>query len=197
MNATEICNIALGAIGQGRIVSMTEESEQARNCKLYYDIIRQSLLTMYPWEFAHRNAKLALLDRETPGWNYTYAYPAGALVIRKIFDKQFADRKDNGEPVYTTLTVNESQKVICTNIEEAYCEFTFDVENAAMFPPTFTQALAYSLAASLAYPLSASSSLQQQNYQLAQNAIELAKYTSAIQDEHKPAYPDHYLRARW
>ena len=197
MNATEICNIALGAIGQGRIVSMTEESEAARNCKLYYNLTRQNLLSMYPWEFAHRNAKLALLDVNTMGWNYTYAYPAKALVIRKIYDEEFAEEKDNGEPTYTTLSVNESQKAICTNIKDAYCEFTMDIENAYVFPPSFVQVLAYSLAAALSYPLCASMQMQQANFQLAQSAIALAKYTSAIQDEHKPSYPNHYLTARW
>ena len=196
MNSTEICNIALGAIGKGRIDSMNEDSEEARSCKLYYDLTRQNLLSMYPWEFAHRHTKLALLDKETPGWRFTYAFPAGALVIRKIYDKAGADRKEDGNPIYTTLAVNESQKAICTNIKDAYCDFTFDVENAGIFPPTFTQALAYSLAASLAYPLTASGQLQQNNFQLAQNAIALAKYTSAIQDEHKPSLPHSYINAR-
>ncbi len=196
MNATDICNIALGAIGQGTIDSINEQSEAARACKLYYGLTRQNLLSMYPWEFAHKNIKLALLDKTTPGWNYTYAFPAGALVIRKIYDTPFAKEKDNGNPTYSVVAVTENQKAICTDIKDAYCDFTFDVENAAIFPPTFTQALAYSLAAALSYPLSRSNDMQQMNYQLAQNAIQLAKYTSAIQDEHKPFYPDSYADAR-
>lgn len=195
MNSTEICNIALGSIGQGRIDSMSEESEAARNCKLYYDLTRKNLLSMYPWEFAHRNTKLALLDKETPGWRFTYAYPAGALVIRKVYDMPFAHQKDDGNPVYTVIAINESQKAICANIENAYCDYTFDVENAGIFPATFVQALAYSLAAALSYPLSRSMDMQQVNYQLAQNAIQQAKYTSAIQDEHKPSYPHRYIDA--
>lgn len=196
MNSTDICNMALGAIGQGRIASLDEESEQARNCRMFYDMVRQNLLTTYVWEFAQRQAKLALMDVETMGWNFTYAYPAAALVVRNVFDKDFAWRKDDYTKEFTIVAVNETQKGICTNIENAYCEYTADVENASIFPPAFQQTLVYSLAASLAYPLCGSSNLQQINYQMAQNALMQAKFVSAIQDEHKPSLPNRYWKAR-
>lgn len=197
MNNTDICNMALGAIGQGRIASQDEESEQARNCRLYYDLVRQNLLSSYVWDFAERQVKLALLDVETAGWDYTYAFPAAALIVRGVFDKAGAWKKDDRKEEFTVISVNETQKGVCANIKEAYCEYTADVENAAIFPPVFCQALAYSLAAALAYPLCGSVQLQQQNYQLAQAAVMRAKYISAIQDEHKPDWPDTYWRRRF
>lgn len=197
MNSTDICNMALGAIGQGRIVSREEDSEAARQCALYYDIVRQNLLSNYVWEFAQRQAKLALLDVITYGWIYTYACPARSLVVRNVFSEPMAWKKDDRKAEFTVVAVNETQKGVCTNVKDAYCEYTADMENTDIFPPAFQQALVYSLAASLAYPLCGSVQLQQQYYQLAQAAIMQAKYNSAIQDEHKPSWPHKYFDARF
>lgn len=197
MNSTDLCNMALGYIGQGRIASREEESEQARNCALYYDIVRQNLLTGYVWEFAQKQIKLALLDAKTLGWDYTYAFPASALIVRKVFDEEHAWMKDDREAEFTVVSVNETQKGVAANIKNAWCEYTADMDNTSSFPPAFQQALVYSLAAAMAYPLCGSVQLQQQYYQLAQAAVMQAKYNSAIQDEHKTSWPNKYWKARF
>ena len=73
MVSTDICNMALGYLGQARIADMDENSEAGRACKLYYDIVRKTLLTSYRWRFAERHVKLALLNSDVPGWHFTYA----------------------------------------------------------------------------------------------------------------------------
>lgn len=196
MISTDICNMALGYLGQARIADMDEDSEAARVCKLYYDSARLTLLSSYRWRFAERHAKLALLKAEVPGWEYAYAKPAAALVVRKVYDMDNAEMKDDGEPVFTTLAIRETVVAVCTNIKDAYCDYTADVQNAAVFPPSFVQALAHGLASEIAMALDGSASMQQTNYQLMQAALVSAKYTSAIQDEHKPAEPSRYVRAR-
>ncbi len=196
MVSTDICNMALGYLGQARIADMDENSEAGRVCKLYYDIVRKTLLASYRWRFAERHVKLALLDADVPGWHFAYALPSAALIIRKVYDMDNAEMKDDGEPEYTTLAVKETQIAVCTNIENAYCDYTADVENVAVFPPSFIQALAHALASEIAMPLDGSASMQQTNYQLMQAAIYQAQYTSAIQDEHKPAEPNRYVEAR-
>lgn len=42
MYSTDICNIALSSIGQGQITSIDEDSEAARQCKLYYELTRKT-----------------------------------------------------------------------------------------------------------------------------------------------------------
>ena len=41
MTPTDICNMALAFIAKGRISSMDEQTEQARQCKLFYDIVKK------------------------------------------------------------------------------------------------------------------------------------------------------------
>ena len=90
MNSTDICNMALAYIGQGRIASIEEESEEAIQCGIFYDHLRRKLLSEHRWGFAERYVKLALLNEKIPGWKYIYAYPAKCLVIRKIYEKESA-----------------------------------------------------------------------------------------------------------
>lgn len=66
MTSTDICNMALSMIGQGRIHDLDEESEQARQCKVYYDHIRKTLLSNFTWGFAHRFKRLVKVEGTFP-----------------------------------------------------------------------------------------------------------------------------------
>ena len=43
MNITDVCNIALAHIAKAKIASIDEASEQARQCKLFYDSTKKQL----------------------------------------------------------------------------------------------------------------------------------------------------------
>ena len=87
MNTTDICNMALSSIGQGRIVSLTEDSETARQCAIYYDLLRKSLLDTFRWGFAERSKKLAEVNAEMPGWDHVYAVPNDCRIVRQIYNR--------------------------------------------------------------------------------------------------------------
>lgn len=200
MNITDICNMALGQVAQETIASTDESSESARQCRMYYDITRESLLSSFRWGFAERNAKLSLLDTTIPKWEYAYAYPNTCLIIHQVYNKEKGpvdeSLKDDKYNEYELLTVNETQKVIGTDIEQAWASYTSNVRNAEAFSPFFIEALAHLLASKLAIPLAGSQSLMQQEYQLYQAAIQQALYASAIETHHKPHYPTAYFDAR-
>ena len=48
----DICNRALQQLGVNPITSINENSKNARECKICYDSLRQSLLRSYWWNFA-------------------------------------------------------------------------------------------------------------------------------------------------
>ena len=66
MNNTDICNMALAYLAKGRISSIDENNELARQCKLFYDHSRKGLLREYSWGFAKRIIRLAELDASNP-----------------------------------------------------------------------------------------------------------------------------------
>ncbi len=202
MYSTDICNMALSSIGQGRIDSIEEDSEAARQCKIYYELDRKNLLSAFRWGFAERFEKLALVNAVIPKWEYAYAKPKKCLVVRQLYNKDGdiievdESTKDTEYHEFQTALINESTEIIMADIPNAYIDYTADVVNAEVFAPTFCEALAHKLASHLAIPLCGSQSMAQSHLQLYQMAIQQAMYTSAIQNHHKPQYPTAYFDAR-
>ena len=62
MNSIDICNMALSFLHCGRINSLDDTEKAAQLCKIHYDHLRRRLLRMYPWGFAEKLTKLALLE---------------------------------------------------------------------------------------------------------------------------------------
>ena len=57
MNSTEICNMALSYLGNGRVNSIDDAAEDARKCKIHYDHDRRRMLAAYSWGFAKDGAR--------------------------------------------------------------------------------------------------------------------------------------------
>lgn len=90
-----ICNRALAEIGAlnsaGQISDLTEDSEPAAMCRLFYDTLRKQLLRAAPWNFARRTALLTTLGTAAttpPSAPYPYVmkyeYPPDCLKMRYI-----------------------------------------------------------------------------------------------------------------
>lgn len=196
MNSTDICNMALAYIGQGRIASLDEKGEEAVQCKLFYNHLRRKLLSEYRWNFAERYVKLALLDKKIPRWDYVYAYPAQCLVIRELYDGESPYAGENRKENHLVININDGAKGICTNISHAYASYTADEENGELFTDYFIDALSHALAANIAVPLSGSPSAANQQYQLMQQALINAKYHSVIEDHKETIFPHKYMDGR-
>lgn len=194
MNSTDICNMALAYIGQGRIASLGEESEEAAQCRLFYDHLRRRLLAQHYFSFSAREAKLALLDRERQGYSFVYATPAKCLLLQHVYEKGKAREAKKG--AWRIVMLSDSVQGIATDIEDAWASYTADIENAAVFSDVFIEALSHGLASAIAVPLSGSGSLQQAHYQLMERALMAAKFDSERQNDHKPLFPTGYTEGR-
>ena len=184
MNVTEICNLALSYIGKGRINSLDDDSEEAKKCRVHYDHERRRALLLYPWGFAKRIEKLALLDRTVPGVQY-------------VFDEAGARKKEEDRAEYEIVTLGQGLRVITTDVALAYGEYIADVRDTSFFSETFIEALSHFLASSIAMGVTGSANIVAQQMQLAQAAIEQAKYHAAIERERTTKYPEKYQNARF
>src|SRR3546814_19279751 len=84
MNAGEVCNLALGRIGEGAsrpIQSLTEASEAARACNRVFASAMETTLRDFPWAFAQASVALAPVAQPVPGWERASAYPANCLFL--------------------------------------------------------------------------------------------------------------------
>lgn len=199
MTPTDICNMALAFIAKSRIVNMDEQTETARQCRLFYDITKKQLLREYSWGFAKRIDKLAELTQADPSpyWRYIYAYPERCVAVRKIFNAESGREILAGQQDEWDLYMAASNVLgIGCNISKAYLEYTYDVDDVELFSSDFLDAFTHMLAFNICQQLTGNGSLQQTQYQLAQNALMRAKYTTASERNQKPDYPSKYFDGR-
>lgn len=196
MTSTDICNLALAYLAKGRITSLTQNTEEARQCAMHYDHCRRLLLRSYRWGFARRIEKLALSALTIPGWEFVYGYPSDCLIVRFVFEKEGAAKKEVDLNQFDISDV-DGVKVICTDVEQAWCEYTEDVVEVAKMTEEFIEALARYLAASMAMVITGNGELMNTNYQLMQAALNQAQVEAAREREQKPQWPKEYAEVRF
>lgn len=196
MTNTEICNLALSMIGQGSISDIYEESEQARQCKLWYDQLRKQLLSKFVWGFAHKYQKLAEVDEKIPRYDFVYEYPEDCLSMKAIYNDITTQDIDTKHQEYEVANVG-GKKCIACNLGKASIEYTADIKDAEIFTATFCSVLAHLIASSIALPLSGSANMANMQLQLAHQELLQAEVESARERENKPSYPHKYFDARF
>ncbi len=197
MTNTDICNMALSFLSKGKISSIDDNVEEAKQCKIHYEHCRKILLRQYPWGFAKRTVKLALLADEVPGWKYCYSYPHQCLSVRYLFNEDNAETREEDITEFDMAIISDNQRTLLTDCENAWCEYIYDVKDVDMYPPEFSEALARLLASQMAMVLTGNANIQQANYQLYQMMMELAKTQNAQERRIKTEYPETYANARF
>lgn len=199
-SVVEICNRALSELGtQSFIASLDEGSNEAAQCKLWYDNQRQGLLRSAPWGFARRQLVLSQIgdlypDATSPyPWLWKYAYPADCLKFRYILAPPIIPAGSITPPQVGvgiqgpwSATPSRSNRYIITadvdtfgnqtkslvsNIFAAIGVYTLDVTNPDIFDTSFESALAASLAYKLCIPLSGNVGMREQFREAARDAI--------------------------
>ncbi|WP_175982554.1 hypothetical protein [Caballeronia zhejiangensis] len=168
-SAVDICNLALGHLGDDATVSSInppEGSAQAEHCQRFYPIARDMTLEAHEWGFATKRANLALLtDTPPPGFTYVYQLPSDCRnVIDLVNPYTIVDVPHNGlhwhgygygnEPIpYELETLANGTQAIYTNLAEAQIRYTFGVTDTTKFSAQFTDAVGWLLASYLAGPV--------------------------------------------
>ena len=197
MNSIDICNMALSFLNCGRINSLDEMTKEAKQCKINYDHLRRRLLRMYPWGFAGKIGKLALLDERAPGYAYAYAYPEDCLALRFVFDEEHAGIRWESRQDFSVSQLGMVGRVVLTDVAIAYADYTADIKGPEEFSEEFIDALAHLLASALAMVMTGNTELQSIHLQLAQQAVDLARYQDATERERRTRYPHQYSDARF
>ena len=154
MNQVAIYNLALSAMGtRNRVSSPTEASTEARECALWFDVVRQQILCAAPFQEATGNQRLALQAERVesewtgsdpdPGWRFSYSTPADMLRARHL--------STYDSFILSTSALNE--KRLTTNTENAILVYTKDQPNIDMWSPTLVNAMAYGLASAICMKL--------------------------------------------
>lgn len=173
LTKVQICNMAIGHTGSREFIeSLTDGSEPSNLCALYYDTFRQKALSAVDWPFARQRQVLAATTLVRSGWQFVYAAPTDLLVLRRMMPTPGAvpqttpsvawirnPRADQKIPV---AVENDPPAPLGTGLRKIFlcdqpspeCQYTADIDDASLYPPSFVDAHALLLGSRLCNPLS-------------------------------------------
>lgn len=153
-----ICNLALGHLGDEATVSAIdppEGSAQADHCAHWYPVARNTVLEAHAWNFAIKRIALVELtidEDEMPGsWAFGYGWPNNCVRPLSILAPGATD--DTATEDFTIEILQDDQRVIYTNVEEATLRYISLVSDTARYPALLVHALSHLLASLLAGPV--------------------------------------------
>jgi hypothetical protein len=148
----EICNNALLDLGEEAIVSLADNTKAARLCNQRWPAVRDAVLRAHPWNCATAQTRLAA-GSEPPAWQYDRRFPLPADCLRVL-----AVEVDGA-----ALEAWEVQEgaILCDEDGPLDIAYIRRIEDPRLFDPLLCEALSSRLSATLAYPITASTSLAQ------------------------------------
>lgn len=180
-----ICNVALLRVGVTETISsLTEASEASRACNVFFEPARDALLARFAWPFATRRAFLVQIDEvdedtdlRKESWAFSYALPTDCLIdgAREIWSGTRNPRADQAIPFTTEHDATGDRAILyCgldSEVDEVELLYTARLDNPALFPPLFCDALSWLLAAELATALKASDATEAKCRQRYEDAL--------------------------
>lgn len=179
-----IINKALLLLGANPITSLDEGSNESTIVGALYPGVRQSCLSIHPWNFAITEAELpAVTGGSSFKHQYQYHWPSDCLRLLKVYDDN--DYKVKGRSVFS-------------NRESCTIRYVFDNVDTTTWTPTFDNLVAYKLASELAYPITKSTSLMEAMTNLYGRFVIEAKAIDASEEIEDELNVDHpFLTARF
>ena len=186
----EICRDALQILGDKSIVSLEENSKEARQCKIAYPRAVETVLRSYPWSCALRRVTLAKSAEASAfgAWN-RYRRPVDDIQVLPLT----TTGETNGLPVVYQL---EGRFILC-DLEAPlnYRYITSDLDPIDM-PPDLRRAISGQLAVRLAEVLTGSQSKLNMALTLYRSDLNEAKANDMKEDGTGEILSSSWLEAR-
>lgn len=141
MNKVEIGRQSLALIGRSSIETFDEDSPEARQVRIWYDPSRRECLESHNFSFSRKVDFLATHPTApNSGWSFRYKMPGDSLKVWKVM------YEGNKKSYPYEISVVGEEQTIQTNVEKAVAQYTFDLQVAELFSPSFTKGLRYLIA---------------------------------------------------
>ena len=169
-SVVDICNGALNQLGASTILTLTEDSKNARLCNARYTQVRDSVFRSHPFNCLQKRQQLAA-DTDTPAWGFTqqYTIPADCLRILTILDYD-SDYKIEGRKI---LTDNSTMKIL----------YISRVEDPNEYDELLRETLSAALAADIAYAVTSSNPTATNMYRLFQDKLKEARFVDSTEGQ--------------
>lgn len=187
---TEICNLAISHLGISKDIANvdTEQSQEAKACRRFYDISRRTTLKDFNWPFATKFIALNLVEEEpNDEWDFSYRYPNDCINAKRILSGQRDDTE--ASRVRYKISQDDQGIIIYCDRAQAELEYTVDVTDTELFSDDFKIALSYRLAHYIAPRLTAGDPFNLAEKTLIKYNTEITKAVSNAFNEDNPSLP--------
>jgi hypothetical protein len=169
-SVVEICNAALNQLGASTILSLTEDSKNARLCNARYLNVRDAVFRSHPWNCLQKRIELSS-DTETPAWGYTkqFTLPTDSLRLLSIYDSSY-DYRVEGRKIVSNL---ETMKIL----------YVSRVEDPNEYDELLRETIASALAADIAYAITSSNPVATTMYNLYQAKLKDARFVDSTEGQ--------------
>ena len=170
VSVVDICNGSLNQLGATTILSLTEDSKNARLCNQRYTQVRDSIFRSHPWNCLQKRVQLAA-DTTAPAWGFSYAYtlPADCLRLLRILDYD-SNYKVEGRKI---LSNTSSMKIL----------YIGRITDPNEYDESLRETLSAALGADIAYGVTSSNPVTQNMYQLFQDKLRDARFVDATEGQ--------------
>ena len=183
-----ICNLAAQKLGAKRIVSLTEDSTEAREFNACYTAMRDAELRRHPWNFAIARLSIAA-DADAPAFG-----PAGFFTLPADFLRLLP--KDPEEDINDLDWRIEGKKIATNDTAPLEVRYIYRVEDPNDFDPLFVETLACRIALQTCEKLTQSNAKKAAITQEYKDAIAEAKRTNGIENVPREPPADTWDTAR-
>lgn len=144
-SSVDVINNALILLGANIITSLDEGSNESTIAGKLWDDVRRGCLRIHPWNFALKEIELpAVTGGSDFKHNFQYNLPADFIRLITVYDDSAYKLK--GKSIYT-------------NKDTCKIRYIYDNVDTTSWDASFSNAVAYKMAAELAYPITKSTSL--------------------------------------
>ena len=184
----DIANRALQKLGAERIVSLTQDSENARACNLAYPLVRDAELRAHPWNFAIARVSLPA-DATAPAFG-----PANSFTLPSDFLRLL--------PVDPEEVINdedwriEGKKILTNDSAPLQVRYIYRVTDPNEFDSLFVEALASKIAFQICEKITQSNQKKAAAAEDYKMAIAAARRINAFENVAQEPPPDPWDTAR-
>ena len=169
-STVDICNGALNQLGATTILSLTEDSKNARLCNSRYTQVRDGVFRSHPWNCLQKRIELAA-DTTAPAWGFSYAYtlPSDCLRLLRILD-------------YDSNYKVEGRKIL-SNTSTMKILYVARITDPNEYDELLRETLSASLAADIAFAITSNNTTATNMYNLFQDKLKDARFVDSTEGQ--------------
>ena len=169
-STVDICNGALNQLGATTILSLTEDSKNARLCNSRFKQVRDAVFRSHPWNCLQTRVELAS-STTTPAWGYKFKFdlPGDCLRLLRILDFD-SNYQVEGRSI---LSNNETMKIL----------YISRVEDPNQYDELLRETLSAALGSDIAYAITSNNTTSQNMLVTYQEKLKDARFVDSTEGQ--------------